>query len=433
MLKSTLDSLDCLSIQQIDHPIDNEITITPSKSVTHRALLITSLANGTSKITNPLIADDTLFTLQALKAMGVEIQQTPQEFIIHGTSGDLKASKQKIYVENSGSSFRFLTTLASLAKGKTVLTGNSRLCERPIKGLVDALLPLGVKINYLSKAGFPPIEVLSNLSGGQTYLNGDISSQYFSSILMSAPYAKENITIKTKNLNTIKSKPYINLTVDMMNHFGVQVESDNDCFYVDSNQYYEPKNYHIEGDFTNASYFFSVAAILGGRIRIFGLNKHSSQGDIVFLKLLNDMGCEITCRNNFIQVERAPEKPLKGIKVNMGGCPDIVQSLAIVACFASSPTTIHNINHLKFKETDRLNAMSVELAKIGVKTEINETTLKIYPIQNPKPTIIETYNDHRMAMSFSIIGLKIPDIVIKNPDCVNKSFPKFFDTLKILQ
>ncbi|MHA2093462.1 MAG: 3-phosphoshikimate 1-carboxyvinyltransferase, partial [Candidatus Hodarchaeales archaeon] len=372
MVKTRYDDYEYLSINTVDHPIETSIKSSPSKSFTHRAFLIASLAQGTSEIINPLISVDTLHTLKALEAMGVSITKNPGSYIIHGTAGNIKAPQGEIQLENSGSSIRFLTSFASLANGETILTGNSRLCERPIEGLVNALHSLGVRIAYLGKQGFPPLKVLSKLKGGDSFIKGDISSQFFSSILMSAPYADFDVTINTVDLQSIKSRPYIDVTINIMKEFGIQVATGRNFFRIGSNQVYKATDYTIEGDFTNASYFFAAGAILGGSIRISGLNKNTQQGDIEFLDFMEEMGCRVTFNPDFINLERTSEDSLSGIDVNMGNYPDIIPILAIVACFATSPTRISNVKNLKFKESDRLTATITELKKVGVKIEVEE-------------------------------------------------------------
>ncbi len=429
MLKTKSDDLDILEIKSIDHPINASMAISPSKSLTHRAFLIASLASGTSKIINPLLSGDTLLTLKALKAMGVEVTNKSDGYIIQGTSGNFHSPKEEIFLENSGSSIRFLTTIASLANGEIILTGNARLCERPIRGLVNALHSLGVKITYLKKSGFPPLKVLSRLRGGNAFLKGDTSSQYFSSILMGAPYANNDVVLKSKDIKSISSRPYIDITIDVMKNFGIQVRIGKDYFHVSNNQSYKAKTYRIEGDFTNASYFFAASAILSGKIQIFNLNRETRQGDISFLAFLDKMGCQISYKKNSIILERTQEEPLNGIDVNMRDYPDLIPTLAIVACFATTPTKITSVRNLKFKESNRLSAIITELKKVGAKIEVIEDSLIIYPIKNPRSAIIETYNDHRIAMCFSVLGLKIPGISIRNPVCVKKSFPTFYEAV----
>ncbi|MFX0090958.1 MAG: 3-phosphoshikimate 1-carboxyvinyltransferase [Candidatus Hodarchaeota archaeon] len=419
-------NLKQVEIKPITHPIDTEIKIPASKSFTHRAFIIAGLADGDSKITHPLIAEDTVLTLKALKMMGVRAEKIENGYLIHGVAGKPKAPDNEIMLNNSGTSLRLLTSVAALADGEIILTGDLRMCERPVKDLTDALYKLGVKSQYLKNQGYPPVKIFSSLKGGKTQMSGNTSSQYFSSVLISSPYAEEDVEIIPTT--HIKSRPYIDLTVEMMERFGVDVEAGS-IFRVKSGQTYQATDYMVEGDFSSASYFFAVVAVLGGSIRVLGLNKNSRQGDRSFLRYLSMMGCKVTYADDSIKVEHDLRGPLKGIDVDMKNSPDIVQTLAIVACFAASPTTIRNIGHLKHKETDRIESTATELRKIGATVETTADTMIICPLKEPRPATIETYNDHRMCMSFSIAGLKIPGIIIKNPGCVKKSFPNFFDML----
>ncbi|MFX1536667.1 MAG: 3-phosphoshikimate 1-carboxyvinyltransferase [Promethearchaeota archaeon] len=427
MLKTFSRNVEYFEINPIDHEIDVEIEIPSSKSFTHRAFIIAALSNGDSTILKPLASEDTLLTLEALKKMGVPIKEIKGGYLIHGTAGKLEVPNVDIMLNNSGTSLRLLTSVATLADGEVVLTGNERMCERPVKDLIDALYNLGVKIEYLNKPGYPPVKISSNFEGGKTHLRGDVSSQYFSSILICAPYAKKDVEIIPTT--HIKSKPYIDITIEMMEKFGVVVKSE-DIFKVKSGQSYKATDYVVEGDFSSASYFFAATAVLGGSIRIFNLNRNSNQGDRSFLNYMSIMGCNVTYTENYIELERDPRKPLKGIEVDMKNTPDIVQTLAIVACFASSPTIIRNIAHLRHKETDRIKSTATELRKLGVIVRTTNDSITIHPPKKLKSATIETYNDHRTAMSFSIAGLKIPGVVVKNPECVKKSFPDFYHILQ---
>ncbi|MFX1252308.1 MAG: 3-phosphoshikimate 1-carboxyvinyltransferase [Promethearchaeota archaeon] len=427
MVKTFTKNMDSFEISPIEHEINAEIEIPSSKSFTHRAFIIAALSHGDSTILKPLASEDTLLTLEALKKMGVPIKEIKGGYLIHGTAGQLKVPPVDIMLNNSGTSLRLLTSVATLADGEIVLTGNERMCKRPIKDLIDALYKLGVKIEYLNKPGYPPVKVFSNIEGGKTHLRGDVSSQYFSSILICAPYAKKDVEIIPTT--HIKSKPYIDITIEMMERFGVLVKSE-DIFRVKSGQSYQATDYVVEGDFSSASYFFAATAVLGGSIRIFNLNKNSKQGDRSFLNFMSMMGCNVIYAEDYIELERDPRRSLKGIDVDMKNTPDIVQTLAIVACFASSPTIIRNIAHLRYKETDRIKSTATELRRLGVTVRTTTDSITIYPPKKLRSATIETYNDHRMAMSFSIAGLKIPGVIVKNPECVKKSFPEFYHILQ---
>ena len=397
-----------------------------SKSYTQRALIIAALADGKSVIKSPLFSDDTNYMISALRQFGIRIEKKEDNIVVHGTNGKLKKTKNKIFVGNAGTTMRFITTFASLSEGESKITGDKRMQQRPIKDLLDALHQLGVRSE--SNNGFPPIKMYgSSFNGGNIKLKGDISSQYLSSILMCAPYAKNNVTINI--VGNLASKPYVDITLDVMKNFGIVVKNLNyKKFIIKNSKKYKAKNYKIEGDASSASYFFAAAAIAKGKIMVKNINPNSKQGDIKFVDMLKKMGCGVKKGKGFIQVEG---HKLKGIDADMNGMPDVVPTLAVTSLFADSTTTIRNVPNLRFKETDRLKALSFELRKIGADVEEMQDGLKIKRKRLQK-AIIETYDDHRMAMSFAIAGLAINGIRIKNPACVNKSFPDFWNKFKEL-
>ena len=419
-----------LEIKPLLEPINLELKIPGSKSVTHRAFIMAALASGVSQIENPCLCSDTLMTLNGLKSLGVKIEEKPNSIIIHGTGGHFAESQDSLFFENSGTSLRFFVTLCTLTDRPITITGNARMEERPIGGLVDALHELGCKIIYLKDTGFPPLKIFPGLEGGMCHLKGNISSQYFSSILISSPFAQNAIQIQP--MTEIRSRPYIDITIDMMHHFGIQVNEDETTRHlqISNTQKYSAVNYVVEGDFSSASYFLTAVAIMGGKIKLVGLNSKSHQGDIIYLDILRRMGCQVIIETDSIQLSRDPSAKLVGVSYNMGNYPDIVQSLCVVASFASSASYISNIAHLKHKETDRIEATASELRKIGVKIETTSHSMKIVPQETYNGAQINTYDDHRMAMAFSIIGLKIPGIFIENPACVDKSFPHFYEILE---
>ena len=406
--------------------INAVIEAPPSKSYTQRALIVASLANGKSVLKNPLFSEDTYYMIDALRQFGVKILKNNNNLIVYGTKNGFKQSKYKIYVGNAGTTMRFITTFAALCNGTTTITGDIRMQQRPIQDLLIALQQLGIK--SISNKGFPPVKIYGGtLNGGNIKLNGNISSQYLSSILMCAPYAKKNITLKiTGNLT---SKPYVDITLDVMNKFGINVKNLNySAFIIKNNKKYEAKNYIIEGDASSASYFFAAAAITKGRVMAKNINPNTKQGDIKFVDILKKMGCNVRKGKNFVEVKGAR---LKSVDVDMNNIPDVVPTLAVTALFAESKSYLRNIANLRFKETDRLRALSTELKKIGGDVEEVQDGLKIKR-RRLRKAIIETYNDHRMAMSFAVAGLAISGIRIKNPNCVNKSFPDFWKKFKKL-
>lgn len=401
--------------------INAVIEVPGSKSYTNRALLVSALAKGKSIIKNPLFSDDTIYMANALKKFGIHIEKKDNSFVVYGDKP--KEPNTVIYVGNAGTAMRFLTAFAALVNGKTKITGNPRMQKRPIKDLLLSLEQLGVKT--YSNNGYPPVEIIGgNFVGGKTTLEARKSSQYLSAILMVAPYANNDVTIVVKK---ITSKPYIAITIDVMEKFGVKVVNYGFKRFFIKKQRYVARTYTIEGDASNASYFFAAAAITSGRVKVKNLNPDSVQGDIRFIDILKKMGCKIKKGKNYIEVIG---NRLKGIEVDMNDMPDVVQTLAIVALFAHGTTRIRGIENLRIKETDRINAIITELRKVGAEIKF-ENGLIIKPKPKYKEAIIETYDDHRMAMSFAVLGLKVP-ITIREPNCVKKSFPDFWEKFKQL-
>lgn len=428
MLSKTNNNLSesCL-IKSLNTSVNSSITIPSSKSITHRALIVASLCDGISRIYSPLICDDTMSTIKGLKKFGVIIKILENVILIEGVNGLPHPQEEKIGLGDSGTSLRFLISYSSLNNIPCILTGSSQLKNRPIGPLIESLKDLGVETQYLGKSGYSPIKVITQLKGGKTSIRGEMSSQYLSSLLISSPYALNDTTIHLNG--ELVSKPYIDLTIKVMESFGVSVSRFDQHFHISGNNSYQSADIKVNGDFSNASYFFAIAAIMGGRIRVNNLTPPYIQGDKYFLDCLQMMGCEVTYDQDSISVYKDPQKSLNSIKVDLSWYPDIVPTLVIVSCFANSPTTINNIKHLRYKESDRINSLRIELAKIGGKIDATTDSITIQPIKHPRSAEIETYDDHRIAMSFSILGLKIPGIVIKNWCCVTKSFPTFFDLL----
>ena len=405
------------------------VSAPPSKSYTHRTLILGSLAQGETVIENFLRSDDTQYTIDACRSLGVNIQSEGETLRIVGTSGQFPVTPEpkRIFVGNSGSTIRMAASLAALAPARVVFDGEARLCQRPIGDLLSALNSLGVQASSVNEDGYPPIEVQGEkLLGGEVSVSGMTSSQHISSLLMIAPYAKRNIKIKV--VDGLHSKPYVDITIDAMRRFGVDVVDYNQKeFTVTSGQRYRGKHYEIEGDYSSAAYFFAMAAIGQRPITVMNLKANSVQGDRHFLDILSQMGCYVNYREG--QVEATRDKALTGITVDMGDYPDIVPPLAIVASFAKGKTEITNIGHLRYKETDRINNTATELRKIGIKVEVTESTMSIEG-GKPKGAVIETYNDHRMAMSFATAALFAEgDTIINGAEAVTKSYPGFFTDL----
>lgn len=424
--------MDRLEIQPIDTRVDLDIDIPGSKSFTNRALLISALADGESHLTSALFSDDTHYMANSLQTLGIDVQRNESncKFIVTGTSGSIPVPNADLFIGNSGTSARFLTAYVSLGQGKYKLDGNPRMRQRPIQDLLNSLSALGVDTSCEKKNGCPPVLVnASGIKGGQTKISGSLSSQFVTSILQVAPYAQQDVEICIQH--DLVSKPYIDITLDIMRYFGVEVSNDNyHIFRVPAGQRYRSKDYRIEPDASNASYFFAAAALTGGRVKVRGLTGSSVQGDVCFVDLLERMGCRV--KKSFDGIEVFGPKKLLGIDVDLNGMTDTVPTLCAVAPFATEPVIIRNVAHMRIKETDRIAALETELSKIGANISVRPDGLTVFPSDQIHPAELETYDDHRMAMSLSLIGLVSPGIVIRDPNCVNKTFPTFFNLLNKL-
>lgn len=400
----------------------------PSKSYTNRAYIVAALADGEVRLENPLFSDDTRTMRDALLQFGVPVVEEEGATVVQGQGGRLQLPGEEIFVGNAGTTMRFLTTFAALAPGVTRLTGDDRMQERPIEDLLMCLRQMNLKAESLQRNGCPPIEIHGgHPPGGTVTLAGDKSSQYLTSLLLSAPYFENDTVIDIED--ELTSRSYVDITLDIMQTFGVAVQNE---FYrkftVPAGQRYFARSYQIEGDASSASYFFAAAAVTGGEVSVTNLNPDSVQGDIRFPDALEQMGCRVERRGGKITVFG---NPLRGITIHMNDMPDVVQTLAVVALFAEGKTTITGIGNLRIKETDRIAALANELTRLGASIEAGNDYLIIEPGTH-RPAEVETYDDHRMAMSFALAGLGIPGIKIKNPRCVDKSFPDFFERFQEL-
>ena len=406
--------------------IDYEVNIPGSKSITNRVLMVSALSDGKCTLKNVLFSDDTIFMQQALRDLSFEVisSEKNSEITIQGRGTEFSNAEKPLYLGNAGTAMRFLTAMTPLGQGEHILTGNERMHERPIKDLVDGLIPLGAGISYLATPGFPPLKVISaGLKGGKTSMRGDVSSQFFSAIMLAACYAKSDTELKV--IGDLVSKPYIDITLKVMADFSVECKNlDYKRIIIPSGQRYRHRDYTVEGDASNASYFFAAAAITGGRIRVNNIDFSTKQGDIQFVKILERMGCSVKSGTNYIEVQG---RATKGIDVDMRDISDVAQTLAVVALFAEDRTVIRNVANMRVKETDRLRALYNELSKLGARVEEKQDGLIIEPSKTYKPAEIETYDDHRMAMAFSLSGLKIPGVIILDPACVAKTFPTYFN------
>jgi 3-phosphoshikimate 1-carboxyvinyltransferase len=425
---------ETLTIEPFRDPTTGVVRVPGSKSITNRALILAALADPSSGciLRGALRSEDTEVMIQALAALGFQVDTDwNQDAVrVHRDSQApvIPAERAEIFVANSGTSMRFLTALVSLGHGRYRLDGIPRMRERPVEGLLDALCQLGVKVASVNKPGFPPIVVdAAGLTGGQVRMRGDVSSQFLSGLLMVAPMARGEITIQVDG--GLVSRPYVEMTCRMMSRAGVEVEADLCRFRVPNVTHYAARQIDVEPDASAAGYFLAAAAITGGVIRIPGLGDQSLQGDVHFAELLREMGCRVRVGQDSIELEGGG---LRGIEADMVDISDCVMTLAVVACFSEGSTTIRNVGHIRHKETDRLAALANELRRVGTQVKELADGLEITP-QPLHGAVVETYNDHRMAMSFSLIGLRVPGIVIRNPGCVAKTYPRFFDDLEQLR
>jgi 3-phosphoshikimate 1-carboxyvinyltransferase len=419
-----------MEIIPISHPLNATVRIPGSKSLTNRALLISALTKGKTHLTNALFSDDSCYLAKALQTLGfdVELDEQNLEMIVTGLGGEIPAKKAELFIGNAGTAARFLTAFLTLGRGEFIIDGEPRMRERPIGDLVSALTQLGAELEATKNC--PPVKIsASGLPGGKTNIAGDISSQFLSALLMVAPYAQTpiEITLSTE----LNSKPYVDLTLAIMRDFGVDIERDDySLFAIHPTSYSPLSTYKIESDASAASYFFAAPAICGGTVRVENISRKSKQGDIAFLDILQQMGCEIKEGADFIEVTGT--ETLMGVDIDMRDIPDTAQTLAAVAPFASSSTRIRGIASARLKETDRIHATCTELVRLGVSVEEHDDGMTVYPCEKIQPAAVQTYNDHRMAMAFSLIGLRVPGVVIENPSCVSKTFPDFFEILAML-
>ena len=420
-----------IEIQPIRKPLDATIEVPGSKSYTNRALLVAALARGASTLTGALFSDDTHYMCNALQNLGVEIDADEKRamFDVSGNGGDIPVSSAELYIGNSGTTSRSLTAYVSLGRGRFVIDGDEPMRHgRPISDLLDALTQIGVSARSQYDNGHLPVIVEANgLEGGSTRLDVSKSSQFLTALLLIAPCAKNDVEIEVVG---DREMPYIDITLAVMEAFGVQVVSDGyKYFRIEGGQRYQPRIYNVEPDASNASYFFAAAALTGGRVTVQHLHLDSMQGDVQFVRILEQMGCQVAVSDIGITV--TGPRQLKGVDVDMRAVSDTALTLAAIAPFADSKVTIRNIEHTRWQETDRIHAMVTELRRLGVPVIEHQDGLEISP--SPiTPAAIDTYEDHRMAMAFSLIGLKVGGIRINDPDCVSKTFPNYFEVLQRL-
>jgi 3-phosphoshikimate 1-carboxyvinyltransferase len=419
------------SVQPLTHPPDCTIRVPGSKSITNRALLIAALASGDSTIENALFSDDTRYMAEAWSALGLRVEAdiSAGRFRVPGCGGVIPARSAELFVGNAGTAMRFLVAALCLGRGRFHIDGTARMQQRPIQDLLDALTQLGARCHATN--GCPPVTIEANgLAGGHARVAGDKSSQFLSALLMAAPYARSAVEIELAG--PLIAEPYVRLTQAVMLQFGVHVDAHPNYrrVVVSHGQSYHARTYRVEADASSASYFLAAAALTGGVVRVEGVGRNSIQGDIEFADLLGEMGADVHKDADRITVRGRGR--LHGITTDMNRISDTVPTLAALAPFADAPVEIRNVAHIRHQESDRLRAVATELQRLGVHVRELDDGLVIEP-SAIQPAVVHTYDDHRIAMSFALIGLRVAGIGIDDPECVSKTFPDYFARLEELR
>jgi 3-phosphoshikimate 1-carboxyvinyltransferase len=422
-------------VEPLLKPPDHDVEVVGSKSYTNRALLVAALARGPSTLSGALFSDDTRYMAEALRALGIDVSadEAHSTFRVQGASGRIPAAAARCFVGNAGTAARFLPVVMALGEGVYELDGVERMRKRPIAPLIEALASLGVRIESLGEPNCVPLRIHgAGLRGGQVRVPGDISSQYISGLMMSAPCMADGLVIDIEG--ELVSRPYLEMTTQIMRDFSAQLRRDGERrFVIAGSQPYVGRSYRVEPDASAASYFFAAAAITGGRVRVNGLGTRSLQGDRRLVHIFAEMGCQIRESEDYTEVRGPSAGGLRGVDVDMADLSDVAQTLAVVAPFASSPTRVRGIGFIRGKETDRIAAVVGELSRLGVRAQEFADGFVVQP-SAPQAGRVQTYDDHRMAMSFALLGLRCPGIEILDPGCVSKTFPRYFaalDTLRI--
>jgi 3-phosphoshikimate 1-carboxyvinyltransferase len=418
-----------LEINPIRH-LKATVSVPGSKSYTQRALVAAALAAGTSRLRNALYSEDTSYLMNALGDLGAGLRFEGDDLIVTGTAGRIASPEKELFVGNNGTALRFLTALACLGTGNYTVTGEPRLRERPLRPLLKALESLGVVLHTKDGRGYPPVRIsASGLRGGQVAFRDADSSQYISALLLSAPCAGGDVTVRLEG-HTV-SQPYIGMTIEVMRAFGAIVTSEGEHHYhVPGRQFYQGREYAVDGDASSASYFFLAAALCRGAVTVMNMNPQSCQGDLRLLDFLEQLGCAVRRGESWIEVT-GHKLPEGEYHFDMGDMPDMAPTMAVLSAFRPGRTVIGNCAHLRIKESDRIASLVTELNRIGVGARETPDGLLIDG-GRPRGAQIETYNDHRIAMSFAVAGLAAPGMKIANEQCVNKSFPGFWDALERL-
>lgn len=422
-----------MEIIPLAQPPKTTVALPGSKSITNRALVLAALS-GNCKVDGVLHSEDTEVMVDSLMRLGFVVSTDWENehvaVLRPSADGDLIPNRQaNLFVGNSGTTMRFLTALVCFGNGIYRIDGVPRMRERPIQDLLDALARLGVDARSELGNGCPPVIIHANgLNGGAVRIKGDVSSQFLSALLLAAPFARGDTCIDVDG--ALVSKPYVDLTIRMLRDLGLRIDTDGLVrFHVPGRQYFASRQIQVEPDASAASYFWAAAAITGGTVTVTGLNRSSLQGDVRFVDLLAQMGCRVEQCSSGITVHG---RPLHGIEADMNDISDTVMTLGAAACFAEGPTTIRNVAHIRHKETDRISALATELRRLGAEVEEFADGLRIVP-KSMHGICVKTYQDHRMAMSLALVGLKVPGVLIDDPGCVAKTYPEFWRDLERLR
>ncbi len=416
-------------VEPLDGPLDAEVTLPGSKSLTNRALVVATLAAGTSTLEGALTADDTEAMVGCLTRLGARVARAGDRWTVAGTGGRLAPGPATLDARLSGTTARFVLPVAAMGPGPYRLDGRAPLRRRPMGPALEALRSLGVAVTEAGVRGHLPVTVSGGpLRGGAVAVPGGVSSQFASGLMLAAPCMPEGLDVSVPG--RLVSEPYVAMTAAVMTAFGATVEQPGPGRFAVAPGSYRSRTYVIEPDASAASYFFAAAAVCGGRVRVPGLGTGSLQGDLGFVDVLERMGAVVRRTDEWTEVEGVG--PLEGIDVDLAGLSDTAQTLAVVAVFASSPTRVRGIGFIRAKETDRIAHPVAELRRCGIEAEETDDGFVVHP-GTPRPATVQTYDDHRMAMSFALLGLRAPGIAIADPGCVDKTFPGFWDTLDSLR
>ncbi|MFN8624994.1 MAG: 3-phosphoshikimate 1-carboxyvinyltransferase [Candidatus Binatia bacterium] len=412
-------------------PPDCEVRVPGSKSITNRALLIAALADGESTIEEALFSDDTQYMAQAWRQLGIPVTEDAagERFIVGGRRGTVPAPRAELYVGNAGTAMRFLVAALCIGHGQFRVDGSARMRERPIQDLLGALAQLGARVRSATGNGCPPVFIdADGLVGGRARISADKSSQFLSAVLLAAPYARRQVDVEVTG--GLVTPPYIDMTVGMMRAFGVAVRHEDHRRFTVEPAVYGARRYRVEPDASSAQYFFAAAALCGGRVRVRGLGPQSLQGDVRFVDLLERMGATVVRGEDFLEIRGGAQ--LDGIDADLNAISDTAPTLAALAPFARRPVVIRNIAHARLQESDRVHAVATELQRLGVRVQELDDGLRIEP-STIRPAVIDTYDDHRLAMAFALVGLRAPGVAIRHPECVRKTFPDYFTRLEALR